>query len=85
MSNPDFVSDLPSKDAIREIAITALLDVAADDEAPAAARAAASRTLLETLGDIGRLQELARTAEKPLVDMSSRELDEEIARLKAKT
>jgi hypothetical protein len=42
--------------------------------------AAAARTLLETLGDIGRLQEIARQAEKPLNEMNARELDEEIRR-----
>jgi hypothetical protein len=56
--------------------------VADDEEAPAAARAAASRTILESLGDIGRLQEVARQAEKPLTEMTSREIDEEIQRLK---
>jgi hypothetical protein len=73
-----------TKDELRQIAINALVAVADDDEAPAAARAAAARTMLESLGDIGRLQEVARQAEKPLTEMTPRELDEEIARLRPK-
>lgn len=76
------MGDVPSKDEIREIATLALIEVARNPKAAAAARAAASRTLLESLGDIGRLQELARSKEKPLVDMTSKELNDEIARLK---
>ena len=72
----------PPKDELRIIAINALVAVANDKTAPAAARAAASRTLLESLGDIGRLQEMARQSEKPLTEMSPRELDQEIQRLK---
>jgi hypothetical protein len=60
------------------------LDVAADSAAPPAARAAASRTLLESIGDIGRLQEVSRAAEKPLNEMNAKELDAEIQRLQPK-
>lgn len=73
---------IPSKDQIRSVAITALLDVAQDEQAAPAAKAAAARTLLESLGDIGRLQEVARASEKPLNEMNAKELDAEIARLK---
>jgi hypothetical protein len=75
---------LPTKDHIRRVAVTALLGVAQDPAASAAAIAAAARTLLETLGDIGRLQEIARQAEKPLNEMNARELDEEIRRHQSK-
>jgi hypothetical protein len=75
---------MPSKDHIRAIATASLLSVAQSVKAPPAARAAASRTLLESIGDIGRLQEVARASEKPLSEMNARELDEEIARLSPK-
>jgi hypothetical protein len=74
----------PTKDALRQVAMDALLAVAKDHNAPAAARAAAARTLLESLGDIGRLQEATRAGEKPLTEMTPQELDEEIARLRPK-
>jgi hypothetical protein len=74
------IKSIPPKDAIRRVATNALLAVAADKGAPAAARAAAARTLLESLGDIGRLQEIARAAERPLNELSLAELDEEIAK-----
>jgi uncharacterized sporulation protein YeaH/YhbH (DUF444 family) len=73
-----------TKDTLRQTAIQALVEVARDKTAPAAARAAASRTLLESLGDIGRLQEIARQAEKPLNEMTAQEVEQEIARLKPK-
>jgi ketol-acid reductoisomerase len=72
------------KEYLRNVAVTALVAVAKDAQAPAAARAAASRTLLESLGDIGRLQETVRQAEKPLNEMNAAEVDREIARLKPK-
>jgi hypothetical protein len=71
---------VPPKDEIRRVATLALIEVSNSQKAPPAARAAAARTLLESLGDIGRLQEIARAAEKPLADMSLTELDEEIQR-----
>jgi hypothetical protein len=81
---PTRTEPLPTKDHIRRVAITALIAVAQDPAASAAAIAAASRTLLESLGDIGRLQEIARQAEKPLNEMNARELDEEIRRHQSK-
>ena len=77
--------ELKSKEELRQVAIQALVEVAEDPEAPAAARAAASRTLLESLGDIGRLQEVARASEKPLTEMTAKEIDEELVRLKPKS
>lgn len=72
---------LPTKSDIRETALAALMRVAKDKAAPPAATAAAARTLLESIGDIGRLQELARQSERPLAELSAQELDDEIARL----
>ena len=73
---------IPPKEALREVAIKALVSVAEDPDAAPAARAAAARTLLETIGDLGRLQEVARRAEKPLTELSAAELDAELARLR---
>jgi hypothetical protein len=72
------------RETLRSIAITALTSVAANPKAASAARAAAARTILETLGDIGRLQELARAAEKPSTELTPQEIDNEIARLESK-
>ena len=71
---------IPVKDEIRRVATNALLAVAGDQKAAPAARAAAARTLLESLGDIGRLQEIARANERPLTELSLSELDAEIAK-----
>jgi hypothetical protein len=77
--------EIHTKDDLRKTAIQALVEVAKDKSAPAAARAAASRTLLESLGDIGRLQEIARQSEKPLNEMTAQEVDAEIDRLRPKS
>lgn len=77
---PPRKSPIPPKDELRRIATLALTEVAADRGAAPAARAAAARTLLESIGDIGRLQELSRQSEKPLGQLSVAELDAEIAR-----
>jgi hypothetical protein len=67
---------------LKEIAVLTLREVARDEQAPAAARAAAARTLLELLGEIGRLQEARRNAsDSPLGEMSAADLEREIARL----
>lgn len=73
---------VPPRDEIRRIATLALLAVSSDRNAPAAARAGAARTLLESLGDIGRLQEIARASERPLSELTLSELDAEIAKAK---
>lgn len=68
---------------LEQVAIGALRAVASDRNAPAAARAAAARTLLETCGRIGRLQETAPTDARPLDEMSAGELSAEIERLQS--
>jgi hypothetical protein len=69
-------------DEIKDIAMNALLSVAEDTQAPAAARAAASRTMLEVIGAIGRNQDLAKLDERrSLAEMSPAEINDEIARL----
>lgn len=72
-------------DDLKSIAIEALLSVAQDADAPAAARAAAARTMLETIGAIGRNQDTSKLdAARPLSEMSAAEIGEEIARLSTK-
>jgi hypothetical protein len=78
------VLDIPTKDVIRAVSVRTLLSVSEDVKAPAAARAAAARTLLESLGDIGRLQNRQRQTDKPLSELTSGELDEELRRLSEK-
>jgi hypothetical protein len=74
-----------SIETIRTSALEALLAVANDPLAPSAARAAASRTLLESIGAIGRLQDSRRLDEtRAGAEMSPTEIAEEIARLSAK-
>lgn len=71
-----------TNDAIREASITALLDVVDNKLSPAAARAAAARTLLEAIGAIGRLQDAGKLNDKRNAsEMSAGEIAEEIARL----
>lgn len=67
---------------LKALSIEVLCGVARDETAPAAARAAAARTILELLGEIGRLQVEKRAgSESPLGEMSVADLDREIARL----
>jgi hypothetical protein len=69
-------------DGLKDIAIATLKAVANDGSAPAAARAAAARTLLEMLGEIGRLQVPQSGSETALVEMTASEIDAEISRLR---
>jgi hypothetical protein len=68
-------------EGLKAIAIATLESVCSDANAPAAARAAASRTLLEMMGLIGRLQAPEATRETPLSEMSASDLDRELERL----
>jgi hypothetical protein len=68
-------------DELKVIALETLQAVAGDAGAPAAARAAAARTLLEMLGYIGRLQDKNSQNDKDLQELSRGELDSEIDRL----
>jgi len=70
---------------LKVLAIATLASVCDDPEAPAAAKSGAARTILELLGEIGRnSQGSSDTSTKSLSDMSSAELDAEIARLSKK-
>ena len=69
---------------LEELALDALRAVAGDSTAPAAARAAAARTLLEACGKLGRNQEIiSDTKDKDLSTMSLSDLDKEIKRLES--
>ena len=67
----------------RTLAIKTLRAICDNENAPMQAKATAARTLLEMLGDIGRLQQEKRDKEnKSLHALSKGELDAEIARFK---
>ena len=72
---------LAPAEVVRRVAQAALLDIAQDPKAAAAARAGAARTLLESIGVIGRLQEVVHGSEKPATEMTVTELEAEIARM----
>lgn len=62
---------------IRGVATQALLAVAANLDAPAAARAQAARTLLELVGALGPGR-VPDTAARPVSEMTLAEIDDEI-------
>jgi hypothetical protein len=69
-------------ETLQNLAMETLREVMRDKGAPAAARAAAARTILETLGVIGRNSQALQDLEvKDLSLMSQAELDAEIRRL----
>ena len=66
----------------RELALKTLREICEKSDAPAQAKAGAARTILEMLGDIGRLQEQKKDNENKLLsEMSKSELDAEIAKI----
>ena len=66
----------------RELALKTLREICEKSDAPAQAKAGAARTILEMLGDIGRLQEQKKDSENKLLsEMSKSELDQEIAKI----
>ena len=66
----------------RELALKTLREICEKESAPAQAKAGAARTILEMLGDIGRLQEQKKDNENKLLsEMSKSELDAEIAKI----
>lgn len=69
-------------ETLQNLAMETLREVMRDKGAPAAARQAAARTALETLGVIGRNSQALQDLEvKDLSALSVRELDAEIKRL----
>jgi len=71
-------------EGLRSIAIDSLSDVAVTTKNSASARAAAARTILELLGDIGRLQADKPSETLSLLEMSNEQLKNEINRLEGK-
>lgn len=69
------------EETIRELAIKTLMGVCKDLDAPAAARAQASRTLLETIGVVGKSASGLPDDARDLASMTAAELDAEIRRL----
>lgn len=68
--------------SLENLALEALRAVCLATDSPAAAKAAAARTLLEACGRIGRNQEIINDSEsKDLSSLSASDLDKEIARL----
>ena len=66
----------------RELALKTLREICEKSDAPAQAKSSAARTILEMLGDIGRLQETKKDLQnKALSEMTKNELDAEIARI----
>lgn len=69
--------------AAREDALTVLREIMRDPEAPAAARGAAARTVLEVIGAIGRhAAPPPATDDRPLSTLTRSELDAELRRLR---
>jgi hypothetical protein len=70
---------------LKDLALQTLRSVCSDQEAPAAAKAGAARTILELIGEIGRnATATGDTSSKSLSELTSAELDEEIKRLSKK-
>ncbi len=70
--------------ALKLSALDALASIVRDASAPAAARGAAARTILEVVGAIGRHAEPDRdTTDKAASTMSRAEIEEELRRLRA--
>lgn len=68
----------------RDLVLQTLRGVCLDDDAPAAARAQAARSLAEIVGLLGRLQASPLEAGRSMTELSAAELDAEIARLSGK-
>lgn len=77
------VSGLPSgfdREAMRAVALSALVRVASAANAPAAAQAQAARSLLEVCGVLGP-RAVSDTETKPVSEMTAAEIDAELRAL----
>jgi hypothetical protein len=73
------------ENVLRNLALSTLREICEDEKAPKNAKAIAARTLLETIGDIGKLQSQKPKENKMLHEMNRDELDAELMRLAPKT
>ena len=72
------------ENGLRNLALSTLRGICEDPKSPKNAKAVAARTLLETLGDIGKLQSQKPKENKMLHEMNRDELDAELMRLAPK-
>ena len=72
------------ENTLRNLALSTLRGICEDPKSPKNAKAVAARTLLETLGDIGKLQSQKPKENKMLHEMNRDELDAELMRLAPK-
>jgi hypothetical protein len=72
------------ENALRNLALSTLRGICEDPKSPKNAKAVAARCLLETLGDIGKLQSQKPKENKMLHEMNRDELDAEFLRLASK-
>ena len=75
-NNPEIIS-------IKDLAVKTLKAICDDPDAPKHAKATAARTLLEMLGEIGKLQVEKPKENKSLHEMTRAELDAELRRFDA--
>ena len=69
-----------SEESDRDLAVKTLREICSDLEAPKQAKATAARTLLELVGEIGKLQSEKPRDTRALHELTREELDAEIAR-----
>ena len=75
------MDDNPEIISIKNLAVATLKAICGDKDAPKHAKATAARTLLEMLGEIGKLQVEKPKENKSLHEMTRAELDAELRRL----
>src|SRR4029077_18807911 len=69
-----------SDESDRDLAVKTLREICSDFDAPKQAKATAARTLLELVGEIGKLQSEKPRDTRGLHELTRAELDAEIAR-----
>src|SRR4029077_15966532 len=69
-----------SDESDRDLAVKTLREICSDFDAPKQAKATAARTLLELVGEIGKLQSEKPRDSRALHELTREELDAEIAR-----
>jgi len=69
-----------SEESDRDLAVKTLREICSDFDAPKQAKATAARTLLELVGEIGKLQSEKPRDTRALHELTREELDAEITR-----